>query len=49
MKKSLFTLAFAFLLVSTAGMLFAQKNANLAKEIEMGSPRKVVELRINVL
>lgn len=35
MKKSLFTLVFAFLLISTTGMLFAQKNANLAKEIEM--------------
>lgn len=35
MKKSLFTLAFAFLLVSTTNMLFAQKNANVAKEIEM--------------
>lgn len=35
MRKSLFTLAFAFLLVSTTGMLFAQKNANVAKEIEM--------------
>lgn len=35
MKKSLFRLAFAFLLVSTTNMLFAQKNANVTKEIEM--------------
>lgn len=35
MKKSLFTLVFAFLLVSTTSVLLAQKNANVAKEIEM--------------